>query len=254
MPLNFLRGLTSPLRTEATNRQLGCALAFVAGAANAGGFLAVGQYTSHMSGLVSSVADNVVLGEGKLVLAAIAAVFSFAVGAVTSTILINWGRLRYSQSMYAVPLLVEAILLLLFGGLGTSLVHHQFGFIPVTVALLCFVMGLQNAMITKISNSEIRTTHVTGLVTDIGIELGRALYWNRGIQPGDARFVRASHSRLVLLSSLLTMFVIGGFFGAITFKHLGYVATVPIASLLFVFALVPIADDISAARRRRGRK
>jgi len=38
--------------------------------------------------------------------------------------------------------------------------------------LLCFIMGLQNAVITKISHAEIRTTHVTGLVTDVGIELG----------------------------------------------------------------------------------
>lgn len=48
--------------------------------------------------------------------------------------------------------------------------------VPLTVALLCFVMGLQNAMITKISKAEIRTTHVTGLVTDIGIEIGKSLY------------------------------------------------------------------------------
>ncbi len=61
--------------------------------------------------------------------------------------------------------------------------------------------GLQNAIITKISRAEIRTTHVTGLTTDIGIEIGKALYWNRGHRHLHA--VVADRSKLRLLSSLL---------------------------------------------------
>ena len=53
MPLNYARRLTGRDRTVLANRHLGCVLAFVAGAANAGGFLAVRQYTSHMTGIVS---------------------------------------------------------------------------------------------------------------------------------------------------------------------------------------------------------
>ena len=52
MPLKFLLNLTSRERTLRTNRQLGCLLAFIAGAINARGFLAVRRYTSHMTGLV----------------------------------------------------------------------------------------------------------------------------------------------------------------------------------------------------------
>ena len=53
-----LRHLTGLHRTPATNRMLGFLLAFNAGAINAGGFLVVGMYTSHMSGFVSMLADN----------------------------------------------------------------------------------------------------------------------------------------------------------------------------------------------------
>jgi uncharacterized membrane protein YoaK (UPF0700 family) len=67
MPINYLRGLTSPQRSDQTNRHLGRSLAFIAGATNAGGFLAVGQYTSHMSGVVASMSDNLALGETALV-------------------------------------------------------------------------------------------------------------------------------------------------------------------------------------------
>ena len=61
--------LTARQRTNKANRQLGCLLAFVAGAINVGGFLAVQRYTSHMTGVVSAIANDLVLGRAGLVLA-----------------------------------------------------------------------------------------------------------------------------------------------------------------------------------------
>ncbi|MBU7442226.1 YoaK family protein [Paraburkholderia fungorum] len=247
MPINYLRGFTKPERSDETNRRLGRSLAFVAGAANAGGFLAVGQYTSHMSGIVSSLADNLALGELDVVVAGLSSLLSFLIGAATSAILINWGRRRDSHSQYAVPLLLEASLLLFFGLLGSNLETHRVLFVPATVCVLCYVMGLQNAMITKISKSEIRTTHVTGLVTDIGIELGKLFYWNVGATHRNV--VRADREKLFLLGSLLLSFLMGGLTGAFGFRHLGFVATVPLAIILLTLAVVPIVDDMFAQRR-----
>jgi uncharacterized membrane protein YoaK (UPF0700 family) len=249
MPVHYLRALTSPGRTSESNRRLGRSLAFVAGAANAGGFLAVGQYTSHMTGLVSALADHAVLGDMDLVIACVCAVLAFTAGSATSAILINWGRLRGAQSEYALPLMLEAALLLVFGLLGSQLAQHRMFFVPATVALLCFIMGLQNAIITKISRAEIRTTHMTGVITDMGIELGKLLYWNPRDRPADAR-VLANRSRLRLLLSLLAMFLFGGLVGALGFKHAGFVVTVPLAALLVVLAIVPVLDDLAALHRR----
>ncbi|PRX32224.1 uncharacterized membrane protein YoaK (UPF0700 family) [Paraburkholderia sp. BL18I3N2] len=247
MPINYLRGFTAPERTDVTNRRLGRSLAFVAGAANAGGFLAVGQYTSHMSGIVSSLADNAVLGEAGLFVSGLSSLFSFLVGAAASAILINWGRRRNLHSIYATPLAIEAILLLCFGLLGSNLEHHRVLFVPATVCVLCFVMGLQNAMITKISRSEIRTTHVTGLVTDVGIELGKMLYWNSRSIAGEGA-VRADMQKLALLGSLLLSFIAGGLAGAIGFKYLGFISSVPLAIVLLTLAVVPLVDDVRGAR------
>ncbi|MEK6346707.1 MAG: YoaK family protein [Burkholderia sp.] len=246
MPIHYLRGFTAPERSDASNRRLGRVLAFVAGAANAGGFFAVGQYTSHMSGIVSSLADNLAIGELDLVAAALSSLAAFLAGSATSAILINWGRRRHLSSLYAMPLMLEATLLLAFGLLGAHLETHHLLFVPATVCLLCYVMGLQNAMITKISKAEIRTTHVTGLVTDIGIELGKLLYWNAGTATEPA--VRADRRKLVLLGSLLLSFLVGGLAGASGFRHLGFVSTVPLALLLVALALVPLFDDMLARR------
>ncbi|KVO72859.1 hypothetical protein WJ78_05715 [Burkholderia ubonensis] len=246
MPAQYFRSLTGKHRSAAANRQLGLSLAFVAGATNAGGFLAVRQYTSHMSGIVSAIADQATLGDVRLVLAGIGSLASFLVGAGCSAVLVNWGRRRSLQSQYVLPLLVEAALLLLFGLLGSHLALWEAFFVPVTVILLCFIMGLQNSMITKLSGAEIRTTHMTGIVTDLGIELGKLFYWNRSAVGPDAHAVIANRAKLRIHGTMLASFFVGGLTGAIGFKHVGYVSTVPLAAALVTLAIVPVVDDVLA--------
>jgi uncharacterized membrane protein YoaK (UPF0700 family) len=167
MPLIFLNNLTGRERTRRTNRQLGCLLAFVAGAINAGGYLAVQRYTSHMTGIVSAIADDLVLGQVVLVLAGAAFLAAFIAGAGTTAILVNWARGHGLQGEFALPVVFEAALLLVFGVVGANLNTLVELFVPTTVLLLCFIMGLQNAIVTKISRAEIRTTHMTGVITDL---------------------------------------------------------------------------------------
>jgi uncharacterized membrane protein YoaK (UPF0700 family) len=255
MPAAFLRGLTGRHRTRAANRRLGALLAFNAGAINAGGFLAVQRYTSHMTGVVSALADDLVLGAWVAAGAGLLALLAFVGGAMTTAVLTNWARRRAMHSEYALALLLEALLLLVFGLLGGTLEHWSAhlgaqALLPATVLLLCFIMGLQNAVVTKISQAEIRTTHMTGVITDLGIELGRLVYWNRAT-PADPALgpVLANRERLALLALIAGLFFVGGLSGALAFKHFGFVATVPLALALVVLAALPVLDDLRDARR-----
>lgn len=243
--------LTSPERSLRRDRALGATLAFVAGATNAGGYLAVGQYTSHMTGIVSALADDLVLGNVVLAIAALGALIAFVTGAMTTAVAVNWARRHQLRSRYAIPLLLEAALLIVFGLLGGVLASYTTFVAPLTVLLLCFLMGLQNAVITKVSKAEIRTTHVTGLVTDIGIELGRLVYVNRSAL-GDP--VRANRERLAVHLLLFACFLGGGLMGAAGFKTIGYVATLPLAAILAVVALKPLAADLSDALQPTSRR
>lgn len=243
MPVAYLRNLTGKERRPGADRQLAYYLAFVAGAVNAGGFLAVKQYTSHMSGILSAMADDLALGSLGLMLDGLGALLAFVAGAACSAILINWGRRRRLHSEFALPLLIEAGLLLAFGLLGGGLQGRQLLFVSVTVMVLCFIMGLQNAMITKLSRAEIRTTHVTGMITDIGIELGKFLYWNRTLDSETPR-VTANRRKLATLAILVAAFFVGGVIGAIGFSRIGFSATIPLAALLTTLALVPVLDDM----------
>ena len=250
MPANYARFLTGRDRSIQANRQLGFALAFVAGAINAGGFLAVRQYTSHVTGMVSSLADNLALGEFALVVDAAVGVLAFLFGAMTCALLVNFARRRRMASEYALPLMLEAALILLFGLMGARLATFEGLLLPFTIVLLCFVMGLQNALVTKLSGGVVRTTHLTGTVTDLGIELGRLLYWNRDRDA--SRFVRADRDRIVVLAGLLAAFLAGAVTGAFGFKLAGYVSTVPLAIVLVLLAVVPVVDDLRRAARAHG--
>jgi uncharacterized membrane protein YoaK (UPF0700 family) len=241
-----IRGFTAIQRTPQADLRLGTVLAFVAGAANAGGFLAIGQYTSHMTGILSSVADNLVLGQVLLALGGAGALLAFLLGAMCTAWLVNWGLRRRLGSAFGLPLLLEAFLLLLFGLFGAAMNLTTTVFLPLTVVLLCFIMGLQNAVITKISRAVIRTTHVTGLLTDLGIELGKLLYLNRST---DQAPVLANRQRLRIHAQLVLAFFAGGLAGALGFKHAGYVSTLPLAVLLLLLVLRPLLDDWSRWRQ-----
>ena len=242
MLLRYLEHLSTNERSQHADRHLGYTLACIAGAVNAGGFLAIGQYTSHMTGIVSSMADRLALGDIKMALAALAAWIAFVSGAATTAILVNFAKRRHLHSQYALSLLLEALLLVLFGLAGAYLNQlHEF-LDPVTVLLLCFIMGLQNAIITKISSAVIRTTHVTGLSTDLGIELGKLIYINRHHNP--ELDVYANRDKLMLHLRLIFCFFSGGVSGAVGFKYIGYSITLVLALWLALLAIGPIITDI----------
>ena len=252
MPIDVLNGLAANVRTRRTNRQLGGVLAFIAGAINAGGFLAVSRYTSHMTGIISGIADDLVLGQVTLALVGVMFLLAFVAGSATTALFINWARRRRLHGAFALSLFLEAVLLLVFGLLGANLDQLIEVFVPTTVLLLCFIMGLQNAIVTKISKAEIRTTHMTGVVTDLGIELGRLIYWNRSACGNAQHFVRADRDKLAIHLMIVALFFTGGVAGAVAFKAAGFAATVPIAAFLMAISAPPLLRDWGGRRGATG--
>ena len=219
-------------------------MAFVAGAVNAGGFLAIARYTSHMSGIISAIGDDLALNNFISVLGGISLLLSFLLGAATTAIIVNWGHRREIRSEFALPLLVEAILLLMFGLVGANLNLYLPLTVPAIALLLCFVMGLQNAIVTKASKADIRTTHMTGVITDIGIEVGKMIYWNRSKDANKQGLVKANIEKLKTHTFIFGMFLVGGIIGAVSFKKVGYIAVVPLSLSLAIIAGFQVYRDI----------
>lgn len=235
-------GVVTPLallaadeRTATRNRDLAMVLALVAGVLNSVGFVAVGFYTSHMTGITAGVADHLVIGGLRIAAMGLLALGSFIAGAMVCAIQFNWARRRARADRFALVLITEAVLVLGIGLVADQLTGPVRD--EVLVAALCLVMGLQNALITKVSAAAIRTTHVTGMVTDIGIELGKLLYRNRllGADP-----VRADLGKLGMLAALVLLFFIGGLLGAIGYLWIGFRTLLAPAVVLIALALPPL--------------
>ncbi len=251
MPIKFIQLLTSTTRSQKTNIQLGAYMAFVAGAVNAGGFLAIARYTSHMSGIISAIGDDLALNNLISVLGGIFLLVSFLMGAATTAIIVNWGHRRRIHSQFALPLLLEAALLLIFGLVGAHLNLYLPLTVPAIALLLCFVMGLQNAIVTKASRAEIRTTHMTGVITDMGIELGKLLYWNKSKEANKLGLVKANRDKLITHVFIFGMFLFGGIIGALSFKKVGYASVVPLSLSLALIAGLQIYRDVRIVLRDR---
>ena len=98
-----------------------------------------------------------------------------------------------------VPLLVEAMLIALFALLSIHSEKHWRFQHQELEATLCFAMGLQNAMVTRLSGAVVRTTHLTGITTDLGIKLVRIFYMVSDRMRGRAVAVVPDMKRFKLL-------------------------------------------------------
>lgn len=229
-PLVSAKVLVSHRRSRGSDFILALILAGIAGASNAGGFFALGQYTSHMTGYLSQIADNLVVGNMLVMTTALLAILSFTAGAAFCALLVNWARHRMGRRQFALPLAVQGVCLTFFalGGAFITTPGRLFA-----LSCLCFIMGMQNATITKISGARIRTTHATGMITDIGIEVGRGLY--ALVRPDS--LVRADGTKLRILLSVVGTYVLGGIVGALGYAVAGFLFSLPLAALLLVLAI-----------------
>lgn len=233
--------MLNPHRTQRQDATLSLCLALIAGAINAGGFLAVGQYTSHMTGMLSVLADTLVLSHITFAGTAAIGIACFLAGSALAAVLVNWGIRHRPHQQYALPLCAEGLLITFFGLYGIMLPTSWQ--VPLCgVMLLCALMGLQNATIGLITNTRIRTTHVTGMLTDIGTELGHAAYrYLPRRRTTQAPLPHVDTQRLASLTVLVGCFFLGGVFGAVLFQIVGTAFAIPIGLGLILVTLPALA-------------
>jgi uncharacterized membrane protein YoaK (UPF0700 family) len=148
----------------------------------------------------------------------------------------GWSKRHHLEHRYLLPLMAEGTLIMLFGLYGTVL--PQTMQVPALgILLLCFLMGLQNATITSVSGARIRTTHLTGICTDIGIQLVR--FWHRWKYPA-AGLKEPDPTHFHLLLSLILCFFCGGLIGALGFQTMGLGFAFPLGAILLALGL-PVA-------------
>ncbi|MFC5431679.1 YoaK family protein [Paraburkholderia denitrificans] len=223
-------------RDHEIDRQLACILAGIAGALNTAAFHAAGFFSANMTGNVSSLSDHAALGQWWVSAFYFAIIVVFVFGSTTSTLLINAGCRRTIRSIYAITILAEAVLMVVLGLAEWSIPSMDRG--PVLIIGLSFLMGFQNAVVTRISGARVRATHVSGMSTDIGIEFGMLLDIIRGREP-DVELAPYS-AKLRLHVQTVLSFLAGGVAGMVVYQAIGTRLLFAAAVLLFAMAITSI--------------
>lgn len=179
-------------------------LAFIAGMINVTGLLGFEhQAVTHLTGTTSMLGAAVAKLDFHASLHLFAIIASFVGGTFFSGLLIQDSTLQLGRR-YGVALFIESLLLCTAVPLLNS--HVDIGIYCASCAC-----GLQNAMVSTYSGSVVRTTHLSGMFTDLGIYLGHTM---RGIAV-DGRRIR-------LCITIISAFLCGGIAGAFAFRYLEY--------------------------------
>ncbi len=235
----------APAHSFIQQARLAITLAWIAGYTNVISVLVCGTVVSHVSGTTSYLGEYIAEGTWLLAGYALFLLLTFFSGSVASAACTELGRRRGWDSIYVLPMAIEAALLAMFT-VGLELTGRPGASMGAGVWLMTglasMAMGVQNATITKISSGVVRTTHVTGVLTDLGLESVQFMLWamdkRRDTPPGSTRAlihsvqVHPTARRLVLLLSILLSFALGACLGTLIHESALRVAMFPPVLLL----------------------
>ncbi|MET3037574.1 YoaK family protein [Chryseobacterium sp. NRRL B-14859] len=212
-------------RRYSHNLKLASILSGVAGLVNITGVLSVNSLTTNVTGHFAFFSEQLFLKNYEMALIYLLYILFFLSGAFISGLIIEWTAKYKPHSSYIIPLSIE-IIIILFVGFSPDLIPGISQMI-ISSALL-FAMGLQNALVTRVSQSVVRTTHLTGLFTDLGIELSLLFFHHQ-----KARRKQVNKSIFLKLMIILCFFL-GGILGAFTYQHFQLkTLLIPVGLLLF---------------------
>ena len=196
--------------------------------------------TSQLSSEVSSTDLNDILFFGAIIL-------SFVAGAIMARIIVLWGIIHNIRLVFCQILLVEGLLLT-----GVSCYEMYFHALTTNreiIIFLCGLMGIHNSTSTQLSGGRVRSTHITGTLTDAGISLASVLV--AMLRRDYSKDTAAQKSQLKTHLTTIFSFITGGIAGLILFRWIGFNAMLALGVMLVVVAAFSIISTSVRVRRVR---
>lgn len=211
-------------RTLQHNLSIASLLSFVAGIVNVAGFLAVQRLTTNVTGHFAFFVDEIFKLNFWQGFVYFFYIFFFFLGSFISNFLVEYISRKNDAYVYIIPTIIESIILFSVAIFGKDLISKN----PDLLAFcLLFAMGLQNSLVTTISNATVRTTHLTGLFTDLGIEISQLFFYKQKEQK------HKLFSSIKLRLTIICFFFLGGIIGGVFYTSLGlYVLLIAGTTLL----------------------
>jgi len=226
---------TRVFHVSSTVRAGGVLLAFCAGMVNIMSFRVFGVFVSHMTGTVSKIGmgmeDSDSFNPGDMGML----VVSFVFGSTLTGFMIAKDTIHFGMALYDLCLMTESGLLI------AAAFAHESEMAKYFATIAC---GVQNGMATHWGGAVIRTTHVTGCLTDVGLLLGRMLSLccrkrcGRRFDDFDRAFLQDDISKLSVLVMILVAFLAGAFTGAHLYNALDNLALLVPASITGVIGVM----------------
>jgi uncharacterized membrane protein YoaK (UPF0700 family) len=198
-------------------------MAFQAGAINAGGFLSCHRFVSHTTGFATHFGAEFAQGKVYQAIGIASVPIFFLLGTMLSAYFVDKRIAQQKKPQYSVLVWTMTLLMLVvvvagnrgwFGTFGDSMnIEPDYPLL----AILTLACGIQNAMITSASGSAIRTTHLTGITTDLGIGLMRILSGKK-----DDKLLLMERKATFMRFGIILFFIVGSTFASFAFLAFGY--------------------------------
>jgi uncharacterized membrane protein YoaK (UPF0700 family) len=199
-------------RTLTHNLKLASLLSFVAGIVNVSGLFAVQRLTTNVTGHFAFFADEMVQKNLSQAIVYLFFILSFLLGAFCSNLLVEFISKVNDRFINTIPVAIEISILAFIAFQDPANISANANIIA---SLLLFAMGLQNALVTSLSNAVVRTTHLTGLFTDLGIELSQLFFYKTEEQQKKLK------SSIKLRTTIIFFFFFGGISGGYGYLVMG---------------------------------
>lgn len=214
-------------RTFAHDLRLAILLSFVAGLVNITGVLALKTLTTNVTGHFAFFAEEIMRHDYATAITFFLFTVFFLLGSFISSFLQELISLKNPDWSHIFPITLEMVILIAVGIFGTTIGLFTLDG-KLTAFFMLLSMGIQNSLVTNISKATVRTTHLTGLFTDLGIELSQLFFYKK---PEEVKKLKTS---IFLRLSIITFFFLGCFSGGIIYQLLEIKTLFVAAFVLFI--------------------
>lgn len=224
-------------RSYKANLLLAISTALSAGMTNIIGAMACYAFTTNVTGHAASFAQHMIKANWFEMLIVIIWLMMFLLGAAMAHFLIQTFKIKGNYIAHAIPIIIEMIIMIGIGIYGMWL-HDETEIETISItAVLLFTMGMQNSTVSIITGKKIKTTHLTGLLTDLGAELSEWLH----IKKPTSNILKYN---LQLRLAILVFYIIGAIIGGIIFLEISFASFYIIAFILFFIVIYDLLKII----------
>jgi len=239
-------------RSLSDNLKLGSLTAISAGMVNVTSLIIFFGFSSNVTGHYAILAEEISLGNWTQVAVVFSWIFLFFFGNfISNIIIINFNR-KHTYVAHATPIILEILCLLTVGVYGIYFYQETLFETEILLGLMLFAMGLQNGLTASISNFAVKTTHLTGATTDLGILF--SMFTKKKYREHPELIAKAKLLGTITVSYLFGAVVSGLLYKSLEFKVLYVVSAFLVIIISYDWYKISLLNYLKTNRNVEPRK